>query len=134
MIAGVVFNDLNANGVKNAGEHGVTGRRVWVDLNNDGLISAGEPGGYVGQKGVWGFEDLAAGTYTVRVEEIQGWQNVGSGAFTITLASGKVTVGVPFGQKKIVLPPGARSAVPPSAKYIGDLSPEVDLTSVWARL
>ena len=134
MIAGVVFNDLNGNGVKNNGEHGVTGRRVWVDLNNDGLISAGEPGGYVGAKGMWGFEDLLAGTYTVRVEEITGWQNVGSGAYTVTLASGKVMVGVPFGQTKIVMPATGRSTVPPLPRYIGELSPEVDLTSAWARL
>lgn len=133
MIAGVVFEDLNANGVKNAGEHGVTGRRVWVDLNNDGLISAGEPGGYVGQKGVWGFEDLVAGTYTVRAEAIAGWQNVGTGAYTVTLASGKVVVGVPFGQKRISLPATAGAALPP-ARNIGVLSPEVDLTAAWARL
>jgi len=131
MIAGVVFEDKNANGVKDAGENGVRGRRVWVDLNNDGLISAGEPGGYVGQKGLWGFEQLLAGTYTVRVEEITGWRNTGTGAFTVTLAAGKVKVGVPFGQQKIV--PVAGSALP-TPRNIGILRPQDDLSSVWARL
>lgn len=95
---------------------------------------AGKPGGYVGQKGVWGFEDLVAGTYTVRVEEILGWRNVGSGAYTTTLASGKVLVGVPFWHTKIVMPATGRSTIPPPPRYIGELSPEVDLTSASAGL
>lgn len=131
MIAGVVFDDKNGNGTKDAGENGINGRRVWVDLNNNAMIDAGEPGGYLGSRGMFGFEDLVAGTYTVRAEAIAGWTNVGSGAATITLSAGKVKVNVPFGQQKIVLP---RGATLPAPRNIGVLSPENDLTSVWSRL
>lgn len=131
MLAGVVFDDKNANQVKNAGENGVRGRRVWVDLNNNALIDANEPGGYVGVGGVFGFEDLVAGTYTIRVEEIAGWRNTGPGALTVTLAAGKVRVGIPFGQQKVVPPAGS---MVPAPRNIGVLSPERDLGSVWARI
>jgi hypothetical protein len=131
MIAGVVFDDKNANGRKDAGENGVRGRRVWIDFNNNAVIDAGEPGGYVGLKGVWSFETLVAGTYTVRVEEIAGWRNTGTGAFTVTLAAGKVRVGVPFGQQKIVLPAGRAM---PTPRSIGVLRAQDDLSGAWALL
>lgn len=109
MLAGVVFNDLNGNGTKDTGERGVNGRRIWVDLDLDGRVTEGEPVIWPAPVGMFGFEDLVAGTYTVRAEEITGWRNVGGGAATFTLGSGGVRVNIQFGQQKIVAPLALRS-------------------------
>jgi hypothetical protein len=42
-VAGTEFEDLNANGVRDTGEAGAAGWTVFADLNNDGLLGAGEP-------------------------------------------------------------------------------------------
>ena len=41
-IAGVAFNDANANGVKDSGEPGQAGRRIFIDANLNGALDAGE--------------------------------------------------------------------------------------------
>ncbi len=54
-ISGRVFNDLNGNGVQNGGEPGLNLARVFVDLDNDGVLDLGER-----------FDDTdAAGDYTI---------------------------------------------------------------------
>lgn len=42
-VAGTEFEDVNANGVRDVGEAGVAGWTVFADLDNDGLLGAGEP-------------------------------------------------------------------------------------------
>ena len=41
--SGVKFNDLNADGDRDAGEPGLAGWRIYVDLDDDGEFDAGEP-------------------------------------------------------------------------------------------
>ena len=48
------------------GQVGITGRTVWLDLNNDGIQDSTEPTALTGKNGVFEFDNLAAGTYYVR--------------------------------------------------------------------
>ena len=40
---GTKFNDLDADGKRDAGEPGLAGFRIWADYDNDGVLDAGEP-------------------------------------------------------------------------------------------
>jgi hypothetical protein len=40
---GTVYLDLNANGIRDAGEPGLAGRVVFADLNHDGTLDVGDP-------------------------------------------------------------------------------------------
>jgi len=42
LITGTVFNDKNANGVRNTGEPGLSGWKLFIDTNNNGKLDIGE--------------------------------------------------------------------------------------------
>jgi hypothetical protein len=65
-IWGKVFNDLDGDGTKDAGEGGLSGRTIWLDLDNDKVIDANEPTTVTDVYGNYAFTGLAAGTYKVR--------------------------------------------------------------------
>lgn len=72
-IQGFVWNDVNADGLRAAGDPGVSGWTVFVDLNNDGIRAASEPTAVTDAGGVFTFNSLVAGTYSVREELQSGW-------------------------------------------------------------
>ena len=75
-ISGSVFADTNKNGVRDAGEHGLAGITVYLDLNSNGALDATDlqtvttadlyytPS--VNEAGSYSFAHLASGTYAVR--------------------------------------------------------------------
>jgi hypothetical protein len=83
-IFGQVFNDLNNNGVLDAGESGIPNVTVYLDLNNSGSYVAGDPTATTDSQGYFHFADVAPGTYTLR-------QIVPSG-YTATPASFSISV------------------------------------------
>ena len=65
-ISGTVFNDLNANGVRDAGEQGIAGRRVFLDTDGNGMYdSARERATWTDTLGNYSFTGLAPHFYTV---------------------------------------------------------------------
>jgi protocatechuate 3,4-dioxygenase beta subunit len=85
-IAGILFRDLNANGIKDSAETGLSGWRIWLirdSIHVDSMLTDGG-GGYV-------FAGLTAGTYTVteslQVNWIQSTPD-SPGTHTVVLASG----------------------------------------------
>ena len=75
-ISGMKFNDLNANGVKDAGEPGLLGWTVYVDYNNDGVFqSATEPSAVTGPEGTYTITGVTPGTWNVREVGQGGWTN-----------------------------------------------------------
>ncbi|HEX4794261.1 MAG TPA: SdrD B-like domain-containing protein [Humisphaera sp.] len=64
-IAGVVFNDLNGNGLKDTGEGGIGSTKVFIDLNNNGTPDVGEPNTLSNSLGSYVFTGLAPGNYAV---------------------------------------------------------------------
>ena len=73
-ISGTVFNDLNADGVKNTGESGQSGWTVYLDADGNGQLGTGEISAITAADGSYSFGGLAAGTYTVAEVLQPGWQ------------------------------------------------------------
>ena len=73
-ISGAVFNDLNADGVKNTGESGQSGWTVYLDADGNGQLGTGEISTTTATDGSYSFDGLAAGTYTVAEVQQLGWQ------------------------------------------------------------
>ena len=69
-----MFNDLNADGLKNAGESGQSGWTVYLDADGNGQLGTGETSTTTAADGSYSFDGLAAGTYTVAEVQQPGWQ------------------------------------------------------------
>jgi SdrD B-like domain/Bacterial Ig-like domain len=65
-ISGVVFEDFDADGVRDANDSVATLRSVYIDANNNGVLDAGDSSMYSQASG-YTFSNLAPGQYTVRV-------------------------------------------------------------------
>ncbi|MFO0954167.1 MAG: SdrD B-like domain-containing protein [Isosphaeraceae bacterium] len=75
-ILGTVFADANRNGVRDAGEKGLADVVVYLDLNDNSALDAGEPSTTTSadqfftpaldESGTYSFTHLASGTYVVR--------------------------------------------------------------------
>jgi hypothetical protein len=90
-IAGSVFNDLDADGVRDAGEGALTNVRVFVDADNDSIFDATEKGALSDASGNYKISGLAAGTHRVRQVKPNGYRIVSpiAGYHTVTLAAGQ---------------------------------------------
>jgi hypothetical protein len=102
---GAVFNDLDADGVRDPGELGIAGRTVYLDLDADGKVDAGEPTATTGGDGRYGLLVSAAGTYRVRQVLPAGWGQSypSNGAAQLAaLAPGTTRDGTDFGASTAV--------------------------------
>jgi len=76
-----------------AGRGAVPGRTVFVDLNGNGKLDAGEPTAVTDASGDYTFTNLAPGTYTFRVATLPGeFVTVpgGDGSQTLSVAGGQI--------------------------------------------
>ncbi len=64
--AGVKYNDLNGNGVRNAGEPGLENWKIFVDLNDNGVADIGEPFDLTDSTGAYLIQPIPPGTWKVR--------------------------------------------------------------------
>ncbi|MCH7229043.1 SdrD B-like domain-containing protein, partial [Haloferula sp. A504] len=67
-ISGVVWNDLDANGGREAGEPLLSGVTVFLDLDHNGLQDPGEPTTVTDGSGFYEFTGLPSGSFDVRVD------------------------------------------------------------------
>ncbi|HBH53145.1 MAG TPA: hypothetical protein DDY91_14750 [Planctomycetaceae bacterium] len=65
-IHGTRYSDDNGNGSRDAGESGVSGATVYLDLDRDNIQDAGEPTTTTGSDGSYTFAGLTPGSYVVR--------------------------------------------------------------------
>jgi hypothetical protein len=74
-IAGYKFNDLNANGIWEAGEPNLPGWEIYVDANNNNQYDPGtDPNAVTDPNGMYFFENLPSpATYTIREVLPNGW-------------------------------------------------------------
>jgi hypothetical protein len=73
-ITGTVWNDFNGDGIRSAGDSGLAGWTIFLDLNNDTLPDATEPTRITDANGDYSFLDLQAGEYKVREVLQAGWE------------------------------------------------------------
>jgi subtilase family serine protease len=104
-ISGNVFNDSNSSGAQNSGESGLSGWRVYVDLNNDGKFESNEPSTLTDSSGNYHFSTLSARTFHIRVAPpsgVTGYKAVtpSGGVYTFTLSSGALALNKVFAEHK----------------------------------
>ena len=97
-IAGVVFDDADGDGVRDAGETGLPGWTVRLDLNNDGTFDAST---VTSAGGAYTFANVTPGTHAVREVLQAGWAPTApaGGAHVVTVAQGDVVAGRDFGNR-----------------------------------
>ena len=97
-ITGTVFDDGNANGVRDPGELSLRGWTVYVDRGGDGVRDPSDPISTTGSLGHFQFSNLAPGTYKVREVPPAGWQPVGVGGDvrTVTVVADQDAAGQDF--------------------------------------
>ena len=103
--SGYKFQDLDGDGLaREAGEPGLSGWTIYIDLNNNDTLDVGEPTTVTDANGFYEFTGLAPGTYTFREVTQIGWTctfPVGC-EYTETFTSGASETGNDFGN---FLPP-----------------------------
>lgn len=98
VITGRLFGDSNRDGLFSAGEPLAAARKVWLDLDDDGLLDTNEKSVTSDGSGVYTFTALAAGTYHVRRVFPSGYVE-STPARYVTLAGGATATGVDIGSK-----------------------------------
>lgn len=104
-ISGLVYNDLNANGVLDPEEPTASNITVYSDTNNNGKLDAGEPATVTDIFGNYTIGDLPAGTYKIRQVLRSGYMQTAPAngyGHTITLAQGENQTGWKFGFAEII--------------------------------
>ncbi|WP_342364198.1 CARDB domain-containing protein [Terrarubrum flagellatum] len=98
-ITGVVFNDVDADGVRDVGDAGVGGRVVYLDADDDGSLGASEVSTITGSDGFYSFGGLIAGSYVVREVVADHWaeSSPAGGSYVVGATSGLIASGRNFG-------------------------------------
>jgi uncharacterized delta-60 repeat protein len=102
VITGVVFDDVNANGVRDAGETPIVGRVVFRDDDNDGVKDSTEPSSISDDDGRY---SILTGVGGFRVREIlpAGWTRTvpSAGYYNVNFTSdGSIAAGRDFGSRQ----------------------------------
>jgi RHS repeat-associated protein/uncharacterized repeat protein (TIGR01451 family) len=129
LISGVVYQDSNDNGTREASEPGLAGWTVFLDQNGNTRLDGDEVSTTTAADGSYSFStNLAAGNYLVRVQRAAGWIDTGpaNGVYALTLTDGQQSTGNNFG----VLP-AAASAQP--SPHIASTAPSNATAGVVLR-
>jgi uncharacterized protein (DUF2141 family) len=95
--SGTVFNDTNADGVKESNETGLSGWTVYIDANKNGKLDPGELTTKTSSNGSFSFTGLSPGTYIVRVVVPTGYTSTAGVSDSITLPGGWILTGIALG-------------------------------------
>lgn len=101
-IVGRKWEDLNGDGVQDAGESGLAGVTIYVDTNNNNILDTGEPTTVTNAIG-YSFTNVPVGTHTVREVVPTGFSQTfppAPGAHTVTLTAGQQIGGIDFGNQR----------------------------------
>ena len=95
-LSGTKFEDLNADGVRDAGEPGLEGFVIELDLNDDGLVDATE---VTDMNGDYSFVNVPAGYHTLREIVPPGWSQSApsGGVYFADIPFGGSISGLDFG-------------------------------------
>lgn len=102
-ISGMKFDDVNGNGIKEAGENGLPGWKIILSQWDDGSYSQ-IAATTTDDAGNYAFNNLQPGTYKVAEEQMNGWIQTHPDTNTyegIELQSGVPVVGKDFGNFKL---------------------------------
>ena len=110
VIKGFTFNDSDRSGTFNTGDGLASGKTVFLDTDNDGVLDAGEKSTITDANGNFSFSSLPAGTYHVRRVFPSGYSST-TPPIDITLTPGQTASGLSIGSATtpVTPPPGNAS-------------------------
>jgi protocatechuate 3,4-dioxygenase beta subunit len=97
-ISGTAFEDFDGNGLKGAGDTGLSGFTVYLDLNTNGVLDGTDVSTTTDANGNYSFNGLADGTYTVREVVPTGWTQTSVASYSATVSTSQSSTGNDFGQ------------------------------------
>jgi cyclophilin family peptidyl-prolyl cis-trans isomerase/protocatechuate 3,4-dioxygenase beta subunit len=97
-IVGTVFIDIDGDGQFDAGEPGVPGQKVFLDLDSSGSLTNSDLTTLTDSNGNFSFTGVAPGTYTV-MEVLPTGVTLTTGTQTATVVAGQTKSGILFGDK-----------------------------------
>jgi uncharacterized delta-60 repeat protein len=102
-ISGILFDDLNGNGVRDPGDPLLSGFACFLDFNNNGIFDGNDVRFTTGPEALYAFNGLAPGTYFVRHNPLSGWTRTtpASGTFTVTVGANEDSSGHNFGDMDV---------------------------------
>jgi prepilin-type processing-associated H-X9-DG protein len=134
---GVVFNDLDRDGARDAGEPPLDGQIAYVDEDRDGTKHPYEPSVTTGADGRYRFERVA-GTYRVRVQPEAGWRRTSPsvGFHDVVLGPDETSSGNDFGVAPELSLAGLTLIDPTMDRAISPLvhGQTIDLAEVGSRI
>lgn len=71
--SGTKFEDVDADGIWDEGEDGLSGVTIYVDYNDDGTLDEGEPSAVTSSDGSYQITGVVPGTWKVREVAQAGW-------------------------------------------------------------
>jgi hypothetical protein len=98
-INGFKWHDVSGDGLWDAGEPGLAGWEIYLDLNSNGQWDEGEPKTTTAADGRYAFANLDVGTYVVAEVMKDGWEQTYplAGTHTVVLAGGQFVENLDFG-------------------------------------
>ncbi len=98
-VTGLVFEDRNEDGQRDANEPGVAGRVVFLDSDGDGNWDPDETFTETDAQGRYRVDGLRAGEYAVRQDVPAGWRQTApeDGLVLVTLLAGQSRAAAPLG-------------------------------------
>ena len=103
-IAGAVYVDTNRNGKQDAGEAGLAGVSVYLDLDNSGVYKSADPIVTTDSSGVYEFVGIAPGNVIVRTKQPAGYTQVtpaNNFGWHVTVKTGQKFLNNNFGENAI---------------------------------
>lgn len=97
-ISGIVWEDMNGDGVQDPGDDGLEAVHVYIDENTNGSFDPGEPSELTDATGAYTFSGLAVGSYEVRLNLAAGDTIIDpvGGVHIVAITSGLASSGNDF--------------------------------------
>lgn len=112
-VGGTTFDDVDGDGVQDAGEPGTSGVTVYIDSNGNGALDTGEGSTTSGPGGVYTLPGVGPGPVTVREVVPTGTTQSTPNPTPVTISSGGTVTDIDFGNTAV--PP----TVPPTGQLVG---------------
>ncbi|TAG90020.1 MAG: hypothetical protein EAZ09_23425 [Oscillatoriales cyanobacterium] len=96
-ISGIKYNDLNANGVRDATDPPLANWQIYIDLNTNNSLDVGEPNTLTRPDGSYNFINVSPGRYLVKEVQQRGWVQTTPNPGAIDITGGTNAAGINFG-------------------------------------